>query len=1216
MSENYTPPLGSSISLDFKGEPYESPLGSQIPLNFSEQAVVAGPAQYTFPISIYMPRIGTSVVYLQDNPVLTQGYDHALIGKPVTFNSDQYLYGKGAINTGFGRALFRNKNQNVFVSGLLSEDFGNPKPYNLRQYARVISRYSFDNYGKPYLQGGVRYIRPRGYDQSGFSRIYPYVGNTTADRTLRIEGVSAPYLPEPSVHPIIARPYGINSLRFGDVDARNIAIIPDGISQQPMGDTTIWFHTRPIYQQYINAYETGYPKVFDPTQFVQPPSLVQSAVFGDISARNQTLRINTQSIYTDPFSPWALIENSIRYYSMQGFYNGGIGASVIYNVTPSLFVKDIAAPDFNKPAIGHWLQEAEPSGADTMLIGRPIFIKTPELFPVGAETDKHGKPYIWLKDRILRAGSLDHLSVSEPTAWFRYRYLRPRSFNKALVAEPVVTDEVRTLFFYGYRSSRFSNQAWISQGTRRIQANGFKNDGRSFHLVGRHQDIKPDGFIATKFGSRIIPVIQNLYPAGFSEKWGLSTAGLYKRYVNPYGYISVGTQDQDRWGNLKAHNMRQYIVQTYDSNSGLAPPKWSEWTLIESRNKTLNASGFSAQKFGYSYLSNKAYALLPIGIKKPDVTMFDVSMIAYKERLLPVGGLHSLFMGTWGVVYNAARVIAAIGIDDAKLGDLGATNTRRYYDRVGNFISEDFGQLGMVSHRIRDISIERRHSIGPPQINLPIVDLYTRYTTYRGYETAAYGTPSLSIHLRIIEPKWYHRNYFGDVQSKKVTPEVFINGHNSESLGVGSIRTEWSNVLAMGRNTQLFGAAEIADRLQHIELEGWLDSESAQRHKIIKFGTNPYVKQYIWLNDESGKNRGEGFGIEFNVKLDGVQIPRPGINQNVLYPRGFSTSRVSEPFAYGNNLLPLGIGFRNIENGHRFTRMLESIDVSGGGIKPVFKVGTPSSTPHTIYAVKEAPQAAIKNHPYQKLHYIDSEVRFGKPSFESTIKNVYTRGRVSSKFSEPTVDLYIRYVDLDNEGFRFSRFGTPAIPFSPITVVIRGGYDYLSVGNPYVDRPPYDGPGYIRQGREPIKPPKMDYRFMTIQNLHRKIEVDGIPSLSMGRMIWNDRPWMWQGLRIGAFFPMSISGGDLSLYGNTHIENMIRGVEAKGFDALITIPNSYEFRLRMTVKNTAAYKPTTTTVSVSAIRSSSAGQPEAWNYHSFVRPDGNSDQFRKGGYHA
>ena len=1214
MSENYTSPLGSAISLDFKGEPYESPLGSQVSLNFNEQAVVAGPTQYTFPISIYTPRIGTSVIYLQDNPVLMQGYNHALIGKPVVFNSDQYLYGKGAMNTDFGRPRFRNKNQNVLIPSIDAQSFGRPYAFNLRQYVRV-TQHKTDGYGKPYLQGGVKYIRPSGRDLSEIRSLQLYVRNTTADRNISLDGIEPPTIQPPNVSPIIARPHGINSLRFGDVDIRNTAIIPDGIAQPPIGSATIWFHTRHIYQEYVNAYEAGYPTVFDPVQFIQTPSLVQSAVFGDVKIRNKTGRINPSSIYLDPFSPWAVIENSIRYYSMQGFYNGGIGASVIYNVTPSLFVKDIAAPDFNKPAIGHWLQEAEPSGADTMLIGRPIFIKTPELFPVGAETDKHGRPYVWLRDRILRLTGYSGLAAGEPTISFRYRAFRPRSISISVMGEPDISHGVREVIVNSFYSSRFSYDYWISRGTRYVEAVGIYSDKRSYHLVGRHQNISAGGFEATGFGERIIPISQSLYPIGAVGSWGLAHASLYIRYLLPFGYISVGQQFADRWGSLVVHNLRQYVFQTYDSNSGLAPPKWSDWTLIESRNRHLNVTGFLAQKFGYSQTNNNASAILPKSIEAPIQGRFDVSMITYKERFVPAEGIYSEIISTWAVVYNAARVVRPALFDDSTLSVPSIINTRRYYERVGNFVSEDFGQLGMVSHRIRDVFIERRHSIEPPQINLPIVDLYTRYVTYRGYETAAYGTPSLSIHLRLLEPKWYHRDYFGDVQSRKVTPEVFINGHNSESLGIGSIRTEWSNVDVIGRNTQLIGIANIADRLQKIEIEGWLDSASAPRHVVVRLGTNPYVKQYVWLNDESGRGGGEGFGIEFNTRLNGVQIPSPGINQNVLYPYGFTSSRMGTALAYGNNLLPIGIGFRNIENGHRLTRMLESIDVSGGGIKPVFKVGTPSSTPHTIYAVMDAPALAVKNHVNRDLHYVKSEAVFGRPSFDSTIKDVYARGWNGSKVNEPTIDLYIRYVDLTNEGFRFSRFGTPAIPFSPITVEIRSGLDFFGAGKPSVSRPPYDGPRYITI-RESIEPPETKYSRQDIQNLHRRIEIDGINSLRMGVMLWSDRPWMWQGLRIGVFVPMSISGGDLSLYGNAHIENMVRGVEAEGFDALITIPNSYEFRLRMTVKNTVVYKPTTTTVSVSAIRSSSAGQPEAWNYHSFVRPDGNSDQFRKGGYHA
>lgn len=72
-----------------------------------------------------------------------------------------------------------------------------------------------------------------------------------------------------------------------------------------------------------------------------------------------------------------------------------------------------------------------------------------------------------------------------------------------------------------------------------------------------------------------------------------------------------------------------------------------------------------------------------------------------------------------------------------------------------------------------------------------------------------------------------------------------------------------------------------------------------------------------------------------------------------------------------------------------------------------------------------------------------------------------------------------------------------------------------------------------------------------------------------------------------------------------------------GFNAFRSQYDLEFFRERMTVKNADKQLPITVTVSAVGIESlSNVGYQEIKLGQHYIRPDGNSDQFRKGGYHA
>lgn len=1102
----------------------------------------------------------------------------------------------------------------ITVTGIGKPDFSNPTIYNLKQFAKLAGR-DQSLYGIAYVQGGVKWLYPESL--LSYKAGSAEVVNTTANQKVTPVGVKPLDVPSPTVTPRMIYPAGINQSRVGNPSVLEAAIIPKGYIDTSYGNATVWYHTRTLSVAGIDSYQTGYPQVFDPTQFVQVASFVQTAVFGDTAIKNAAAFISVASIDSLTVSEWVVAENKDRSVFGKGYLSSVFGNQSIANKSPSIFFEGLPAPVFNAPAVGHRQRYVSPAGFDRLLLGTPVLTKTPELKPSGFVATQSGNAVVSNFTRVLTHSGIDQSKISDPTVWFRCRYINTNSWQSSRHGNHAITHGVREIIGAGFNQQGYG-LAWVSPGTRLIEPLSIYKEYSSSHFVGRHQEIKPFGFVAAQFGTRIIPESLSLFPEGFVGSVGLASIGLKTRYLQPKGYLTAGDQPAFRWGNAKLYNSVQYIDQYYISGSGLVPPSWPEWTLIENRNKVIGAVGVRSDRFGYSQTDNNADPLSPNGISPPSTSRTDVSMVSHAIRKLAIEGIEPPFMSSWSVAYNAARVIKPNGFIATDSGNATIKNTRRYYGNIGAIESLEFS-TPMIAFRIRTIDIETRYSIAPPYIQLPQVELLTRYVSFQGFETVRYGLASLSIHLRLITPRWTHRNSVGEPILKNVTPNLFAYGHDSSEFGNSSIRTQWRDVYAQGDNASLFGSTVIADSKQYIGVRGWQDMAMSQKHNVIKTGTNPYVTQNIWLNDETGENNDEGKGIA----PPNNQVSKASLNQNVLYAKGFEATIIGGQLIWSNNLyVSSGIG-PDVDSVSKTATIFNktqrvSMDESHA-IKSKIAVGKPRMSPHTIWAVVEAPQQAIDNHDNSSLHYVGQTdqyaagERFGQLSIESTKRSIYPYWRLDLSgygVGRPGVDLLNKVIK--PESFRSARLGLPSIPFSLQTITVRAGiYDPL-FGYSQVVRPPYYGPQTI----SPAGLNSLRIGQQYADNFVRSVYPIGLNALSMGASKQLDTPYMWQGLRIGERVPLIISGGETLLMGDTTISLYIREIQPVGFIALSSGYNLSSFDERMTVTNDYIYKPDVITVGVLGINPPLATAPDIMLGQRYIRPDGNSDQFRKGGYHA
>lgn len=1206
-SDVYRPPHPHNLVFNFDSEIYAPPHPHNIVFGFGKKE--GATTQYVATLGLVETVVGRLSVFGEAETVATKGIYVGAHGAVSINNKNTPVTAIGFNSSDFSRlALVKNFNKEIKPLGIDSLSFGTTYNYNLKQFV-LLQGYSASKYGISFVQGGIKTIPTQGYITTLFGSTKAI--NTTGDQSVTPLSIDKSAVANPSVSPRIIYPLGFLAGGFGQPVARPNPS-PKGFIASLYGTSWVSRNPRGLAASIGETFDAGYPKVFDPTQYFSPSPTLRSSVFGDVRIRNNNSYLRAPSIDSQAISEWATVEARDKTLYAKSFVAQAFGSQSIKNKSPSIFFNGLPAPIFYNQAIGYRIRAVAPTGFDRLELGKPTVIKTPELFPRSYVATQFGTQWVSNYTRYIENNSKDHSSVGKPTAWFRYRYSNPDSWQSSKFDnKTTLTHGVREVIGRGFIQQAYGN-AWLSRGVRLLEPLSIvKNQQASNHFVGRHQEIKPVGYIATLFGTRIIPEIQSVYPLGFAGVFGLALADLAVRYLKPKGYLSAGEQPAFRWGRQIVYNNTQYIIQNFSGDNGLVPPKWSDWTSIENRNKTIGAIGTLSQRFGYAQIENNARLLEPQGLI---ATIIGDGMIAYRIRYLPLQGIEAPYMSDWIVIHNAARIIKPAGEVQSLFGNAELVKTRRYLDRIGRIESQEFG-LGMIAYRIRTLDIEKRYSIAPPIIRPPTIDLYTRYIEFNGYETAKYGSPSLSIHFRIITPRWTHSEKSGSPALHNVTPELLTRGHDSQDYGNAKIRTQWRNIYAVGSNASLIGLLKVSDTKRHLSVPGFIDSLASQKHTVIKTASAPYSKQYIFLNDENGDSGGEGFGIEpFNM-------PSPLLNQNVLYQKGQLSSKFGMQFVWSNNLIiKSGIAIEGVSselaviNKNRYIRL--------DGIENIIVLGKPSLSPHTIWAVKEAPQQAIDNHTaIADLHYVgETKVRapgesFGKANLQSTIRSIkpsfFTSLNIKG-FGSPSLSLSLTIVRPTSLG-RLSRFGIPKIPFTRQDIAIREGIKGVSFGASLAKLAPYLGPRFIEP--KPLSSLSVGQHYS--DNFIRNIYAKSIDSLLMGKSLSGDRPFMWQGLRIGEHVPLTIGGNNMSLLGAAVIGLRVRELSPQGFNDFASGYDLTNFNERMLVVNSDKKLPVVKIlIPISITPANNYGTTDIKPGQHFIRPDGNSNQFRKGGYHA
>ena len=1218
----YQPPSGYKVALTFVNG-YEVPAGHKVGLEFSPSDGPVGDRQYLFPEGVSTALYGETYIWRATEFVSVAGLAAPAISNQ--HKADLYTRYIGAIGIAvpaISKPHVRNWNYQAVPNGFVNTYYGRPLVWNLRQYIQGRS-FSSELHGKPYVQGGVKLVTPNGILSLSAGR--PLVINTTADQYARPSGIPVSPVPQPSVSPRSIRAVGILDSVFGTV---KIEFPPraKGWLSSAFGYPTIEDKTKYVATGGTDWSQYGYPRVFDPTQKVLASSVIRSAVFGDTAIKNVRLVVKLQGFETAAVSQWADVRNTRRFLLEAGFNSALFGESTVANKSPNITpvgFDSLSAPSGLHTGIGYSVRIVEGRGNDLLKLGTPSLSITPSLSPKGF-AGATGTPTIWFRVRNIGALGANNQLFGNSNVWFRYRSYQAQGFYSQLFGNPKIEYEHRGIEALGAHHAAYGRPV-IQLRTRTIAPSSIWVNFATAHMVGGLRYLRPVGFDASAFGKRIIPEVHAVYPQGLAGSYGIAEVGNKTTLVKPLS-ITTGQQPADRWGRATAFNLRQYIHSVDATGSELAPPSWSLWTLIENRNKYIGVTGNAMTRHGRQVVANNATPIIPAGIEAPSMPIaYNAGLVAFRIRPLRLDGIEQPHFTSWLTVYNDSAVVGAKGFNAERFGLHQAENTRRTF----KIQCYDYSLFGwpMVAFGRRHITFEDRYTIAPPVIAMPEAKLYTRYIESQGYEPWGVGSPSLAIHFTIIAPRWLHTNYFGEPRVKNVTPELTAKGRDSQEFGATAIRLQWRRITTLETFTQIIPRPIIADRDRLIYLRGIQALTVSDKLKVIKTGAPPYSEQRISLtgtvDTSTGAQGGDGHGIRPPGSAEYPQVSKPVLNQQVVYH--YSEEEMS---LYGiaritSNVIRVPVGYNNLEAvaKPRVELLIREINVPNGtGPNLQTQVSKPSLSPHTIYSTMEAPQQARLNHPYPniRLHVVDGLrtddgcEAWGRTTVQNRHRAISPVGmpwiHSLSAYPAPRPTIINKRTMVTLNGINSMRIGRVMFSGDRWIDFYQPFYATL-FGATKVQRGPPRGPQTIKvTGHAHTQLGKS-----IVELLHRAVTTQGFVSERMGTKLANDKPYMWQGLRVGEYVPFTADGFVASVYGNTTVSFRVRGLTSIGFDSFLSEYDIENFGLRMIVRR-RDLPVEQDTITAQGFDSSGLGTPDARPLVHYIKPDGNSDQYRKGAF--
>lgn len=1160
------------------------------------------------------------------------------------------VYPIGMPPSASGNPLVRNAAESFTPVGIASSvAFGDAYLWNYHTYVSMQNRgANHQIFGVAYVQGGVKFVDldgvPRGIAPPEFPQ--PRLNRYTQD--VKPQGIIPPLVVGPIVRPYILHAHGIYGTSFSEPNIQ-FPPMPKGWLSSAFGYPVVDYKTKQLRPVGFDTYETGAAAIRDRALKIRHDSSQNiTAVFGDVLLNLKNFYARPDGIDSLAMSIWAQVWSNRRTIDPSGLEHAEYGQTDIANKSPQLWPSGIDAARFGPATdVGYFARDVVPSGVILPFdqVPSPSLSQTPSLSPRSIAAPVMPDHTVWFRLRKALMDGFDTQQLPEPTVWYRWRVVDQETHGAEVsdYGKPAIAHGIRYLEQRGSQFMVFGGQ-WVSHGQRVIDLHqsGIEDPKLSLHHVGYTRQIQPHGFEATGWLRTILPERQDIYPKSIIGEVGWPTVENFKRYLKPIpGGITTYPEPAMHWGFDTVWNLRQVVVQEHvDEATGLHPPQgWGEWTLIENRNKTIGAIGSQVSRHGYTQVDLKARPVLPVSIQEPRLPEWQkTGAVTHRIRMLPLEGLEPPYISSWSVVWNKADPIYPSWLVATEFGTASLVNTRRSVQPRG-FEAREHG-YPMIADRIRELGFDPRYTIGSPRIELPTV-----YNSDQYIEPTAIDDPDASVlhivtsHRNVIHPQWSKQlDAFGYPRLRNMTPELLTRGRAADEWGDAFVRLEWRPVEPEGHSTQLFGKLTIADSTREVIVPGRNFMAVSDKLTFRRIGEDPVVTQYIDLrifitdvNNEQSE-RDEGFGIGIPT----AQVPAPDLMKGYVFHRlpyaGGGAADFGKPIITANTIrVEPGVGHIRFD-GPFVSLKIRTLEVetigqlvvdgaTGSESRPqdMGSWGKPRFSPHTIYAVLEAPDQAVKNHNINKtsLRPVNAGERMGQPSvtqYLGIIKPVgITEYGPSGNWGvgRPGIVMLRQYIY--HEGSMAQRFGWPVIPGDQYIDVEDGAESTLLFGRSTVGRPPEPPPPIQHKGFSA----SVFGSSTRVEDFHRTVMALGWLSEKIdGKSTNQTGSNMPQQLTVGPPNLHEQVGFVASDYGDAWFSHRVRELVTEGHDSFVATYDRENFQHRMRVWRAEESQPVRIIVAPVGFASTIAGVPDSRNKVHYILPDGNAEQYRKGAPNA
>lgn len=757
--------------------------------------------------------------------------------------------------------------------------------------------------------------------------------------------------------------------------------------------------------------------------------------------------------------------------------------------------------------------------------------------------------------------------------------------------------------------------SWGSHSPRYIQPKGFIADFPTNHVIATARFLKFEGPDFSKYGSRIIPENQTVYMQGFSGAIGEHDIYNWLQEIKPKSFLTAGELPQMRWGWADVYNSAQHIKPIHIVGDKLEPPEISKLHKVENRNRTVQMFGIAHHRFGYQYIYNNARVIQPAGIASPIEAHKTAASVTHRVRQINMQPIEAPYIFSWHVVHLKARRYGVKGFDLSQYGSMTLENTRRYFRFITLGEQACYGKH-MVSHLIRSVQFESLNAVVLPIFPQPELKLGRRYIEPPAGNMVKFGLPELRLHRNVLYPRFIFKEQIGEPIVRNKTPQIYMRSQPLGDFGEFYIGHRVRSVQMGGYGATMYTRFRISDSTQEIIAYSIGPAELSKQHEIRHLGSGLTLPAKIDFSGRgyAAKNFSDDQPPPMKVYQNVIRFGKVDKDdkENGLDSAEFGSMRITA------NTIRVEPGYWEMLFGDfQVTHKNRVVQVKEG---PDFlSIGALRMSPHTIYMTKNPPMQAVENHskPVLPLHdlngYIDGNIvepgmKFGAPKAAHKVQKIIAGN--TDFFNSGTHDLRLRRAYITFKGMSTMRFGligplgTQHIEFS------REGTQE-SFGKPelvHVEKhDPYIRPQGFRLA---------EFGKLSIDHRNRTISMHGLDSLAAGTKRTDDKPYMWQGLRVGGHVPTNIGGGVQSLFGAAWVSLRVRGIKVLGLDhALVAKYEPGKFELAMKViRREMLGEDKTQRIFMNGPILSLVSAPDIKNKIHYIRPDGNSEQYRKGGY--